>query len=72
MKKVDRSIDLDYFVYGIVTPDEWDYKEFGRALANSLKKQPKVFINFDAYKILGLISQLHNYEFDSNCEEPNQ
>jgi hypothetical protein len=56
------SIRKEYFVYGLVTPEEWDYKSFGKSLAKQLKKKPTLYMQFDAYKILGLINKLHELE----------
>lgn len=47
-----------FFIYGLVSPDEWDWRKEGKSTAKNHWKDPFTFIRIDVGKYLGLIERL--------------
>lgn len=49
-----KSLYDQFFVYGRVGIDEWDWRAEGKALAKRLMNKPEVYVHFDAGKLMGM------------------
>lgn len=55
MSDMDKN---ELFIYGLVDPKEWNWREEGVAIAKAYRKKPFTHVKVDAGKYLGLLVKL--------------
>ena len=61
-----KNLKYKDIVYGVVSPDEWDWREWHRALRKANRKNPIVYLkDVDFGKLIGLLERLE--KLDDKC-----